>query len=103
MNTVYKLAGENYGDPPSAGNNKIPGAAKAVEIVSGLRGWGLILCVGAIVIAAIIWAFGAQSQNQAQATQGKKGVLIAILCAAVIIAAPELVKWGTGIGTEFKS
>lgn len=80
----------------------IPGAEKAKSIVSGLRGWGLILCVGAIVIAAIIWAFGAQSQNQAQATQGKKGVLIAILCAAVIIAAPELVKWGVDVGNNFK-
>ena len=83
--------------------DEIPGKDKALSIVSGLRGWGLILCVGAIVIAAIIWAFGAQSQNQAQATQGKKGVLVAILCAAVIIAAPGLVEWGTGLGEGFNT
>ena len=79
----------------------IPGADRLTSIVSGLGGWGLILCVAAIVIAAIIWAFGAQSQNQAQATQGKKGVLIAILCAAIIIAAPKLVQWGIDFGNGF--
>ncbi|MBP9115755.1 MAG: hypothetical protein KBF89_05360 [Acidimicrobiia bacterium] len=81
---------------------KIPGAERLLTIVNGIGGWGLILCVAAIVIAAIIWAFGAQSQNQAQATQGKKGVLVAILCAAIIIAAPQLIKWGASFGKEFK-
>lgn len=101
MKNIYRLVDGRTGSYDTSTDN-IPGAEKAVGIVSGLRGWGLILCVGAIVIAAIIWAFGAQSQNQAQATQGKKGVLIAILCAAVIIAAPELVKWGTGFGDGIK-
>jgi hypothetical protein len=81
----------------------IPGAERLTKIVSGLGGWGLILCVAAIVIAAIIWAFGAQSQNQAQATQGKKGVLVAVLCAAIIIAAPQLIQWGADFGTGFKA
>lgn len=95
------IAGESYSSvKPNA--DDIPGADRLLKIVNGLGGWGLILCVAAIVIAAIIWAFGAQSQNQAQATQGKKGVLVAILCAAIIIAAPELIKWGADFGGGFK-
>lgn len=101
MRNILRLDGGVIGDRIGTGTEGIPGIGKAEGIVSGLRGWGLVLCVGAIVIAAIIWAFGAQSQNQAQATQGKKGVLIAILCAAVIIAAPALVDWGIGVGEGF--
>lgn len=99
MLNIVKTVDYNNTAPDAAG---IPGADRLTSIVSGLGGWGLILCVAAIVIAAIIWAFGAQSQNQAQATQGKKGVLIAVLCAAIIIAAPELVTWGIKFGEGFK-
>lgn len=100
MKVIELAAG--YGDVKTNADD-IPGADRALKIVSGLGGWGLILCVGAIVIAAIIWAFGAQSQNQAQATQGKKGVLIAVLCAAIIIAAPQLIQWGVNFGTDFQA
>ena len=100
MNT--SVIAKGFGDVQSNADD-IPGADRILKITSGLGGWGLILCVAAIVIAAIIWAFGAQSQNQAQATQGKKGVLIAILCAAVIIAAPQLIQWGVNFGKDFKA
>lgn len=86
-----------------ANADNIPGSERLLKVTSGLGGWGLILCVAAIVIAAIIWAFGAQSSNQAQATQGKKGIFIAILCAAIIIAAPELIQWGVNFGKDFRA
>lgn len=78
--------------------NGIPGSEVLETLVGGLRGWGLILALAAIVIAGIIWAFGAQSQNAAQATQGRRGVLIALGVAALIAAAPLLVGWAEGLG-----
>ena len=75
-----------------------PGQAQLTQLVGTIRNWSIIACVIAIIIAAILWAWGSQSQNAAQATQGKKGILVAIAAAAVIFAAEALVNWGIGLG-----
>jgi type IV secretory pathway VirB2 component (pilin) len=60
------------------------------NILRSLKNYGTTLCVIAIVISAVIWAFGAQSQNAGQATTGKRGVLIAIIAIIVIWGADAL-------------
>jgi|GEM_PF-2589957 hypothetical protein len=75
-----------------------PGQEQLKELVGTIRNWSIIACVIAIIVAAILWAWGSQSQNAAQATQGKKGILVAVAAAAVIFAAEALVNWGIRLG-----
>lgn len=85
--------------PDGAGT--APGTDMLNELIDNVRTWALIACVLAIIVAAILWAWGSQSQNAAQATQGKKGMLIAIAAAAVVVAAKPLVEWGMKLGGSF--
>jgi len=80
----------------------IPGSKEVESVVSGMAGWGLVLSLAAMIIAGVIWAFGAQSQNHHQATQGKRGVLIAAGCAALMTAAPAFINWAQGLGSTVK-
>lgn len=84
--------------PDGAANADAPGKAQLADLIATIRSWAIIACVIAIIIAAILWAWGSQSQNAAQATQGKKGIIIAVAAAAVIFAAEALVNWGTSLG-----
>ena len=87
---------------PDTHTDKVaPGQAALQDVTNTVRTWSLIGCVIAIIIAAVLWAWGSQSQNAAQATQGKKGIIVAIVAAAVIVAATTLVKWGMHVGTGF--
>ena len=81
-------------------NTDAPGKEQLSELIATIRTWSIVACVIAIIIAAILWAWGSQSQNAAQATQGKKGIIVAVAAAAIIFAAEALVNWGTGLGNE---
>ena len=99
LDKVY-LALIRIGAPPAVdGTNDAPGQEKLKELIADIRTWRLYACVLAIIIAAVSWAWGSQSQNAAQATQGKKGILVAIAAAAVIIAAEALINWGSSFGS----
>lgn len=78
-----------------------PGLDKLAQMISTIRAWGLIACIVAIIVAALIWAWGSQSQNAAQATQGKKGIIVAIAAAALLFSAEKLVEWAGGLGLAF--
>jgi len=41
----------------------LPGQAKLQKLVDGLYSWSLILILAALVVAAIAWAWGAQSNH----------------------------------------
>lgn len=87
-----------YTVPKAPADNAPPGQAQLTELIGTIRTWSIIACVIAIIIAAILWAWGAQSQNAAQATQGKKGIIVAVAAAAIIFAAEALVNWGIKLG-----
>ena len=85
--------------PKDATNAAAPGAVKLKSLIADIRTWSLIAVVIAVIIAAVLWAWGSQSQNAAQATQGKKGILVAIAAGAVIVAANALIQWGVELGS----
>lgn len=66
----------------------LPGIAALKTIVGAVMTFGLILAVLALIISAIVWAYGANSSNPGLAGRGKFGVLIsagaAILCGAAV-------------------
>lgn len=95
-----KLAGivDTVAGSEDATNASAPGAKKLQGLIADIRTWSLIAVVIAVIIAAVLWAWGSQSQNAAQATQGKKGILVAIAAGAVIVAANALIQWGVDFG-----
>lgn len=96
---VVRLAVTTDGLFPKAGaDTNAPGKVQLSNLIATIRTWSIIACVIAIIVAAILWAWGSQSQNAAQATQGKKGIIVAIAAAALIFAAEALVNWGIKFG-----
>ena len=91
MMSVFPLARLVASDIPAAAgpinvnpnDNGLPGIAALRTIVGAVMTVGLILSVLALVVAAVVWAFGSHSANPHLATRGKTGVLIA--CGAAII------------------
>ena len=61
----------------------LPGIDQLRIIVGAVMTVGLILSVLALLIAAIVWGFGANSSNPHLASRGKVGVLVA--CGAAIV------------------
>lgn len=72
------------------------------SLLAGFKGdfvsIGKTLCLIAMIIAGVIWAFGAQSQNAGQATAGKRGVLIAVLALVLIFGVDKISDIAKGIG-----
>jgi hypothetical protein len=76
----------------------LPGIEALRTIVGAVMTGGLILSVLALIVAAIVWGFGANSSNPHLASRGKSGVLVACGAAAVCGAAVTLVNFFWNIG-----
>ena len=76
----------------------LPDTAKLQQLVDGAYMWVLMLTLGALIVAAAVWAWGSQSNNLRAASDGRRGVAVALLAALVIGAAPTLVNWFYGLG-----
>lgn len=76
----------------------LPGIAQLQQIVGAVMTVGLILSVLALIIAAIVWGFGASSSNPHLASRGKLGVLVACGAAIICGAAVALVNFAWGVG-----
>ena len=81
---------------PNAG--ALPDTAKLQQLVDGMYFWVLLLTLAALDAAAAVWAWGSQSNNVRAASDGRRGVAVALLAALVIGAAPTLVNWFYGLG-----
>jgi hypothetical protein len=81
---------------PNAG--ALPDTAKLQQLVDGMYFWVLLLTLAALVAAAAVWAWGSQSNNLRAASDGRRGVAVALLAALVIGAGPTLVNWFYGLG-----
>jgi hypothetical protein len=78
----------------------LPGQDKLQKLVDGLYSWSLILILAALVVAAIAWAWGAQSNHHGAATGGRRGVLIAAGAGLLVGMAPQVVNFFYGIGRQ---
>ncbi|WP_051426294.1 DUF6112 family protein [Jiangella gansuensis] len=70
------------------------------DVVGAGMTFGLVLSVLALIIAAVVWGFGANSSNPHLAGRGKSGVLVACGAAVLCGAAVTLVNffWDVGQG-----
>ena len=81
-------------------SNGLPGIAQLKQIVGASMTIGLILAVLALIIAAIVWALGANSSNPHLAGRGKLGVLVALGAAIVCGASVTLVNFFWNVGQQ---
>lgn len=84
----------------SPNTNGLPGIAQLREIVGAMMTIGLILAVLALIVAAIVWALGANSSNPHLAGRGKFGVLVALGAAIVTGASVTLVEFFWNVGQK---
>ena len=82
-------------DPNSSG---LPGIDQLRIIVGAVMTVGLILSVLALIVSAIIWAYGSNSSNPHLAGRGKIGVLISCGAAVVCGALVTLINFCWGVG-----
>lgn len=82
-------------DPNTDG---LPGIEQLRVIVGAAMTVGLILAVLALIIAAIVWGYGANSSNPHLASRGKLGVLVACGAAIVCGASVTLVNFFWTVG-----
>ncbi len=82
-------------DPNGTG---LPGIEQLRVIVGAVMTVGLILSVLAMIIAAIVWGFGANSSNPHLASRGKLGVLVSCGAAVICGAAVTLINFFWTVG-----
>lgn len=76
----------------------LPGIAQLRTIVGAVMTVGLILAVLALIVAAIVWAMGANSSNPHLAGRGKTGVLVALGTAILCGGAVTLINFFWDVG-----
>ena len=76
----------------------MPGIEQLRIIVGAVMTVGLILSVLALIVSAIIWAYGSNSSNPHLAGRGKIGVLISCGAAVVCGASVTLINFFWGVG-----
>ena len=80
----------------------LPGVSQAEKMIGALMTYGVLAAVAALIIAAIVWAFGGNHNNPQWAQRGKNGVLIALASALVIGGALGLVSFFTSVGATLQ-
>jgi hypothetical protein len=88
-----------YAQDPEVSPNSdgLPGLPALRQIVGALQTFGLVICVGAFVIAAAAWAMGSFGNNSHYAGRGKIGCLIAAGAAILIASANPIIRFFSGI------
>lgn len=81
---------------PDAG--ALPGKELLDSWVNALGAFGLAIALGALIVSAVIWATGANSQNYQYVASGKRGVLYAVLAAVLIGGSAGLINFFFGQG-----
>jgi hypothetical protein len=84
----------------SPNSNGLPGINQLRNIVGASMSVGLVLAVLALIIAAIVWALGANSSNPHLAGRGKLGVLVALGAAVICGASVTLVNFFWNVGQQ---
>jgi hypothetical protein len=93
-------AGASSGVSLTPSMSALPGGGTLQALVNGLGAWALIAALVGLVIGAAAWALGVHSQNYQQSMVGRRAVLVSALAALLIGAAPQIVNFFFGQGTN---
>jgi hypothetical protein len=78
----------------------LPGTPQLQGLINGFGTWALLAAIAGMLVGAALWALGHHSSNYQQATNGRKGLLVAGLAALVIGATPALINFFFHIGAQ---
>ncbi len=78
-------------------NSSLPGTAALEGLVGGLITFVEIICFAALISAAGAWAWGGHSGNYKLSSQGRTGLLWALLALVIVGSANVLANWALGI------
>ena len=76
----------------------LPGTAQLQSLIDGLAFWGLLACVGVLLVGAAFWAGGSRSSNFAAVANGKNMVFGGAIGAALIGGAAAIVNFFYSVG-----
>lgn len=79
-------------------SSQLPGGQILQNITNGIGGWGITLALVALIVSAVVWALGSNSQNYQYTVAGKRGVVVSGLAALLIGAAPAVINFFFGAG-----
>jgi len=82
---------------PDAGG--LPGGDAAQKLLNGAAAFGLLACVGTVIVGAAQWGFGSQSSNYSQADGGKTRMLKGVGGAFGIGAAAAVINFFFAAGS----
>ena len=86
-------------DPKSSG---LPGSEVLQNLIDGLAFWALLACLGAMIVAAAVWAFAAHSNNHHYSANGRRGLLVSALAALAIGASAAIVNFFAEAGDKVR-
>lgn len=86
--------------PESGG---LPGGAAAQKLLNGAAAFGLLACVGTVIVGAAQWGFGSRSSNYSQADDGKTRMLKGVGGAFGIGAAAAVINFFFNAGSAVHS
>ena len=78
-------------------NSSLPGTAALEGFVGGLVTFVEIICFAALISAAGAWAWGGHSGNYKLSSQGRTGLLWALVALVIVGSANALANWALGI------
>jgi Family of unknown function (DUF6112) len=97
---VVSPAGDGGGVTLTPTLTSLPGGGTLQALVNGLGAWALIAALVGLVVGAAAWALGVHSQNYQQSMVGRRAVLVSGLAALLIGAAPHIINFFFGQGTN---
>jgi hypothetical protein len=77
----------------------LPGGDSVQRLLNGLAAFGLMACVGAMLLGAAQWGFGSRSNNYSQADDGKTRMLKGVGGAFGIGAAAAVINFFFNAGS----
>jgi hypothetical protein len=86
-------------DPKSSG---LPGSEVLQDLIDGLAFWALLACLGAMILAAAVWAFAAHSNNHHYSANGRRGLLVSAIAALAIGASAAIVNFFAEAGDKVR-
>jgi Family of unknown function (DUF6112) len=80
----------------------IPGGAAAQKLLNGAAAFGLMACVGVVILGAAQWGLGSHSNNYSQASDGKGRMLKGVGGAFGIGAAAAVINFFFDAGSAVR-
>lgn len=96
---AMRLVAQVSGNPNPT---QLPGGQVLQQLTDGIMGWALVLALIALVVSAVTWALGSNSNNYQYAVSGRRGVVVAGLTALLIGAAPAIINFFFDTGTAVR-